>query len=53
MSQRTKIVAEIWGYRGWNVTSITYERSDGTPITPVGGFVAADVAIQMSSPLAQ
>jgi len=45
MSQRTKIVAEIWGYRGWNVTSITYERSDGTPITPVGGFVAADVRV--------
>lgn len=45
MSQRTKIVAEIWGYRGWNVTAITYKCPDGTPITPVAGFVSAEVRV--------
>jgi hypothetical protein len=45
MSQRTKIVAEIWGYRGWNVTSIGYERSDGTRVTPLAGFVSPELTI--------
>ena len=46
MSQRTKMIAEIWGYRGWNVTSVTYERPDGRIVTPIEGFfLPADVKI--------
>ncbi len=46
MSQRSKMIAEIWGYRGWNVTSLTYERPDGTTITPIDDlFLPADVKV--------
>lgn len=45
MSQRTKILAEIWGYRGWNVTAITYELPDGRTITPFAGVVSVEAKV--------
>lgn len=44
MSQRTKILAEIWGYRGWLVKAVRYEK-DGVPVTPVAGVVPWGAAI--------
>jgi len=45
MSQRAKILAETWGYRGSNVTSISDERPDGRTLTPIEGFVPSEVTI--------
>ena len=45
MSQRTRMIAEIWGYRGWNVTAVTYERPDGTPAYPQAGSIPADTRV--------
>jgi len=45
VSQRTKTLTEIWGYRGWIVTSIRYERPDGTPVALGGRFVPEDARI--------
>lgn len=37
MSQRTKIISEIWGYRGWKVTDIAFVDDAGQPVEPVRG----------------
>jgi len=42
MSQRTRILAEIWGYRGWRITAAFFEWPDGRrvqmlPNTPQPG----------------
>ncbi|HEU0052212.1 MAG TPA: ISL3 family transposase [Longimicrobium sp.] len=44
MSQRTRILAEIWGYRGWKVTDVAFER-DGVAVKPVAGVVPPEAAI--------
>ena len=41
MSQRTRILAEIFGYRGWRITEAFFEWADGSravllPNTPMG-----------------
>jgi transposase len=44
MSQRTKILAEIWGYWGWLVKAVSYEK-DGVLVTPVAEVVPWGAAI--------
>ena len=38
MSQRTRILTQIVGYRGWKVTESRWEARDGTTIQPVAGY---------------
>lgn len=38
MSQRTRIVSEILGYRGWKVTDVLYVGTDGELIERVQGY---------------
>ena len=38
MSQRTRILSEIWGYRGWKVTEVLYVGADGDWIGRVSGY---------------
>jgi transposase len=45
MSQRTKILTEILGYRGWKVQEVAYERPDGTPVTPLRGVVPEEAMV--------
>lgn len=46
MSQRTKILTQIVGFRGWKVTEHYWESRDGTRIEPVGGYdVPADARL--------
>jgi len=43
MSQRTKILTEIWGYRGWRVRETYFEWADGTRCTVLPRGVRAEV----------
>jgi len=45
VSQRTKILAEIWGYRGWKITHAGYENERGEPLTPVAGLAPASAKV--------
>jgi transposase len=38
MSQRTRILTEIWGYRGWKVKEAFFENTQGQRIEPVTGY---------------
>ncbi len=38
MGQRTKILTDIWGYRGWRVRQAFYEDADGNRFEPVSGY---------------
>ena len=38
MSQRTGIVTQIWGYRGWTAVQVRWESAGGKPIVPVPGY---------------
>jgi hypothetical protein len=46
MSQRTKILTQIVGFRGWKVAEHRWESRDGAAIAPVGGYdVPADARL--------
>jgi len=47
MSQRTKILTEIWGYRGWRIRESYFEWGDGTRCTtlPRGVQVAVRLVL--------
>lgn len=38
MSQRTAILTQIVGFRGWKVNATRWESKDGQPIEPVSGY---------------
>ena len=38
MSQRTRILTQIAGFRGWKVTGHRWEAKDGQPIEPIAGY---------------
>jgi transposase len=38
MSQRTRILTQIVGFRGWKVTEHRWETKDGRRVEPVGGY---------------
>lgn len=38
MSQRTRILAEIWGYGGWKITDVRYENDRGQRLVAVAGI---------------
>jgi transposase len=38
MSQRTKILSQIAGFRGWKVVETRWENAAGQPIEPVAGY---------------
>jgi hypothetical protein len=38
MSQRTAILAEILGFRGWKVTEVFFEDEQGTRFEPLAGY---------------
>jgi hypothetical protein len=38
MSQRTRILTQIVGFRGWKVTEHRWETKDGRKVEPVGGY---------------
>ena len=45
MSQRTKILTQIAGYRGWKVASIRWETADGRPFEPIAGYSVPSDAV--------
>lgn len=46
MSQRTAILAQIAGFRGWKVTADRWESKDGRTIEAVAGYdVPADARL--------
>jgi transposase len=46
MSQRTRILTQIAGFRGWKVAEHRWESRDGAVIVPVGGYdVPADARL--------
>ena len=46
MSQRTKILTQIVGFRGWKVAEHRWESRDGAEIAPAGGYdVPADARL--------
>jgi transposase len=45
VSQRTKILAEIWGYRGWNVKEVWFERPGGGRAVPFEGVFPSDAKV--------
>lgn len=46
MSQRTRILSQIAGFRGWKVVETRWENAAGQPLEPVGGFdVPADAVL--------
>lgn len=46
MSQRTRILTQIAGFRGWKVEAVGWETRDRQPFTPVGGYdVPADAVL--------
>ncbi len=45
MSQRTQILAEIWGYRGWNVSGVRYENGKGQRLRLLAGIAPADAIV--------
>ena len=46
MSQRTKILSQIAGFRGWKVTETRWENAAGQPIEPIAGYyVPADAVL--------
>lgn len=38
MSQRTRIITEIAGFRGWNVKEVFFESAEGERFEPVDGY---------------
>jgi hypothetical protein len=38
MGQRSQTLTQVLGYRGWRVVEASYERADGTKVTPVAGY---------------
>ena len=38
MSQRTRILSQITGFRGWKVVEARWESAGGTPIEPLAGY---------------
>lgn len=44
MSQRTAILTQIAGFRGWKVVANRWESKDGQPIEPVSGYDLPDDA---------
>jgi transposase len=38
MGQRGQTLTQVLGYRGWRVVEVSYERVDGTKVTPVAGY---------------
>lgn len=46
MSQRTRILTQIAGFRGWKVQETSWESKDGRPFMPVRGYdVSADATL--------
>ncbi len=45
MSQRTRILTEIWGYRGWKVVEVSFEGADGSEVVPISGHVPPGTAV--------
>jgi hypothetical protein len=46
MSQRTTILTQIAGFRGWKVTDSRWEAKDGRTVEPVAGYdLAADARL--------
>lgn len=45
MSQRTRILTEIWGYGGWRIRETYFEWADGTRCTTVPGGVRVEVRL--------
>lgn len=41
MSQRTRILAEIWGFRGWKIDDVWYEDERGRRVLPIEGLAPA------------
>jgi len=49
MSQRTRILAQIAGFRGWKVKEAHWESRDGRPIVPIAGYdVPADARLVLA-----
>ena len=38
MSQRTRIVTEVWGFRGWKVREVLFEDRDGARVEPLAAY---------------
>jgi transposase len=45
MSQRTGILAEIWGYRGWNVIDVTYENGKRERLRLLAGVAPPEAIV--------
>lgn len=46
MSQRTRILSQITGFRGWKVVEARWESASGRPIEPIAGYdVPADAVL--------
>jgi len=45
MSQRTKILAEILGYRGWNVVGVRYENGKGELLRLLVGLAPSEAIV--------
>lgn len=45
MSQRTRIISEIWGYRGWKVLEVAYENAAGEVVVPFAGTVSSNATV--------
>ena len=45
MSQRTQILAEIWGYRGWNVIGVRYENGRGERLRLLVGVAPPEAIV--------
>lgn len=41
MSQRTRILAEIWGIRGWKIVDVWYENEHSRRVLPIEGLAPA------------
>lgn len=48
MSQRSRILSEILGYRGWKVTEVIYLGAEGEPLEPVRGYPAPTMTVVLS-----
>ena len=46
MSQRTRILTQIAGFRGWKVREVSWESPDGRPLLPTRGYgMPADAVV--------
>lgn len=48
MSQRTRILTEIWGYRGWKIRETYFEWADGTRCGVLPRGVGAEVRLVLA-----